>query len=101
MITLTEAQLSAWLSPVLWPFFRVLAVFTAAPVFSSRVFPMRSKVGLALLVDAGHGAIVFQHQPVRMVRVPCKQASFENGPGREEPALTVGRDMFATRIREG
>ena len=50
MITLTEAQLSAWLSPVLWPFFRVLAVFTAAPVFSSRVFPMRSKVGLALLV---------------------------------------------------
>ena len=50
MITVTEAQLSAWLSPVLWPFFRVLAVFTAAPVFSNRAFPMRSKVGLALLV---------------------------------------------------
>jgi flagellar biosynthetic protein FliR len=50
VISVTEAQLVAWLSPVLWPFFRVLAVFTSAPVFSNRVFPMRSKVGLALLV---------------------------------------------------
>ena len=50
MITVTEAQISAWLSPLLWPFFRVLAMFTAAPVFSNRAFPMRSKVGLALLV---------------------------------------------------
>lgn len=40
----------AWLSPVLWPFFRVLAVFTAAPVFSSKAFPLRAKIGLALLV---------------------------------------------------
>ena len=40
----------AWLSPVLWPFFRVLAVFTSAPVFSSRAFPLRAKIGLALLV---------------------------------------------------
>ena len=40
----------AWLSPVLWPFFRVLAVFTAAPVHSSRAFPLRAKIGLALLV---------------------------------------------------
>ena len=26
----------AWVSPVLWPFLRVLALFTAAPVFSAR-----------------------------------------------------------------
>lgn len=39
-----------WLSPILWPFLRVLAVFTAAPVFSSRSFPMRLKIGLAFLV---------------------------------------------------
>jgi flagellar biosynthetic protein FliR len=50
LINLTEAQIMAWLSPVLWPFFRVLAVFTAAPVFSSRVMPLRARVGLALLV---------------------------------------------------
>lgn len=50
MITFSEAQLVAWLSPVLWPFLRVLALFTAAPVFSSRVIPLRVKIGLAFLV---------------------------------------------------
>lgn len=39
-----------WLSPILWPFLRVLAVFTAAPVLSSRAFPMRTRIGLAFLV---------------------------------------------------
>lgn len=50
MVTISEAQLVAWLSPVLWPFVRVLALFSVAPVFSQRVIPMRLKVGLALLV---------------------------------------------------
>jgi flagellar biosynthesis protein FliR len=50
MVTFTEAQLMAWLSPVLWPFLRILAVFTAAPVFSSRAFPIRARIALAFLV---------------------------------------------------
>jgi flagellar biosynthetic protein FliR len=50
MISISEAQIMGWLSPILWPFLRVLAVFTAAPVFSSRAFPMRAKIGLAFLV---------------------------------------------------
>lgn len=50
MITFSEAQLVAWLSPILWPFLRVLAVFSVAPLFSMRVIPMRAKVGLAFLV---------------------------------------------------
>lgn len=50
MISISEAQLAAWISPILWPFLRILAVFTAAPVFSARAIPMRSKVGLAFLV---------------------------------------------------
>ncbi|MEQ6436196.1 flagellar biosynthetic protein FliR [Comamonas sp. w2-DMI] len=50
MVSISEAQLVAWLSPVLWPFVRVLALFSVAPVFSQRVIPMRLKVGLALLV---------------------------------------------------
>lgn len=40
----------AWVSPILWPFLRVLAVFTAAPMFSQRAIPLRTKVGLAFLV---------------------------------------------------
>ena len=50
MITLTEAQLMAWLAPIFWPFVRVLAVFTAAPLFSSRAFPVRARILLALLI---------------------------------------------------
>ncbi len=50
MLTFTEAQLMAWVSPILWPFLRVLAVFTSAPVFSSRAFPVRARIALAFLV---------------------------------------------------
>ncbi len=50
MISLSEAQLAAWISPIFWPFVRVLAVFTSAPIFSSRVFPVRARVALAFLV---------------------------------------------------
>jgi flagellar biosynthetic protein FliR len=50
VITLTETQIMAWLTPILWPFLRVLAVFSAAPIFSSRAFPVRARIGLALLI---------------------------------------------------
>ena len=40
----------AWISPILWPFLRVLAVFTAAPIFSSKAFPMRAKIALAFFI---------------------------------------------------
>jgi len=50
VIAFTEAQLVAWLSPMIWPFLRVLAVFTAAPLFSSRAFPLRARIGLAFFI---------------------------------------------------
>lgn len=50
MISLTEAQLMAWITPILWPFLRILAVFTAAPVISSRAFPVRARIALAFLI---------------------------------------------------
>jgi flagellar biosynthetic protein FliR len=50
VISITEAQFAAWISPYFWPFLRVLAVFTAAPVFSSRAFPLRAKIALAFFV---------------------------------------------------
>jgi flagellar biosynthetic protein FliR len=50
MVGFSEAQIMAWLSPILWPFIRILAIFTASPVLSSRSVPMRVKVGLAFLV---------------------------------------------------
>jgi flagellar biosynthetic protein FliR len=50
MVTFTEAQLMAWISPVLWPFFRALSLFMTVPVFSSRSVPVRVKIGLAFFV---------------------------------------------------
>jgi flagellar biosynthetic protein FliR len=45
VISITEAQLAAWVSPIFWPFLRVLA-----PVFSMRAIPVRAKVALAFFV---------------------------------------------------
>ena len=50
MITFTEAQVMAWVSPVFWAFLRILAVFSSAPIFSARSVPMRTRVALAMLV---------------------------------------------------
>ena len=50
MPTFSEADIMALVSPVFWPFLRVLAVFSSAPIFSARSVPMRTRVALALLV---------------------------------------------------
>lgn len=50
MLTFSEAQLIAWLSPLLWPFLRVLALFTTLPVIGQRAVPMRVRIGLAALI---------------------------------------------------
>lgn len=53
----------AWLTPVLWPFLRVLALFTSSPVFSMRVIPVRTRIGLAFLVAVCAQAVL-PEQPV-------------------------------------
>jgi flagellar biosynthetic protein FliR len=50
MLTFTEAQVLAWITPILWPFLRVLALFGALPVLAQRGVPMRLRVALAFLV---------------------------------------------------
>ena len=50
MISISEAQLVAWISPILWPFLRILAVFTAAPILSSKAFPVRARIALAFFI---------------------------------------------------
>jgi flagellar biosynthetic protein FliR len=50
VISFTEAQLMAWLTPVLWPFLRVLALFTSLPVFAQRSVPARVRIALAFFV---------------------------------------------------
>jgi flagellar biosynthetic protein FliR len=50
MLTFTDAQLTAWLAPLLWPFVRVLALFSSLPVLGQRLVPMRLRIGLAFLI---------------------------------------------------
>lgn len=69
MISLTEAQLVAWLSPMVWPFLRVLAVFTSAPIFSSKAFPVRARIALAFFIAFAAQASL-QNQPVISITGP-------------------------------
>jgi flagellar biosynthetic protein FliR len=69
VIALSEAQLVAWLSPMLWPFLRVLAVFTAAPIFSSKAFPLRARIALAFFI-AFAAQPALQGQPVISITGP-------------------------------
>jgi flagellar biosynthetic protein FliR len=69
VLTFSEAQLMSWLSPVIWPFLRVLALFSVAPIFSQRSIPTRAKVGLAFLVALSAQASL-SGQPVVSVNGP-------------------------------
>ncbi len=50
MITFTSIQLNAWMALFFFPFFRILALITSAPVLGARGVPMRVKIGLAFVV---------------------------------------------------
>ena len=50
MLTFTEAQVLDWITPLLWPFLRVLALFGSMPVIAQRSVPMRVRVALAFLI---------------------------------------------------
>ncbi len=50
MLTFTEAQVMQWVTPLLWPFLRALALFTALPVLGSRSVPTRVRIGLAAFI---------------------------------------------------
>lgn len=50
MISVTSAQLGAWLGAFIWPFFRILALVSSAPVLGNPGVPVRVKVGLAAVL---------------------------------------------------
>jgi flagellar biosynthetic protein FliR len=50
MISLTDAQLNAWLISFIWPLTRILGVIMTAPVFGHRAVPARVKIGLGIFI---------------------------------------------------
>jgi flagellar biosynthetic protein FliR len=50
MVGFSEAQVLAWVTPLLWPFLRALALIAALPVLGQRTVPLRVRVALAALI---------------------------------------------------
>jgi flagellar biosynthesis protein FliR len=50
VLSFNEAQVLAWITPLLWPFLRALALFTALPVLGQRGVPARVRVALAAFI---------------------------------------------------
>src|SRR3989442_15558055 len=50
MLTFSEAELLAWITPLLWPFLRALALFTSLPVLGQRIVPVRVRIALAFFI---------------------------------------------------
>lgn len=50
MISLTDAQLNAWLINFIWPLTRILGLLMVAPVFGHRSVPARVKIGLGVFI---------------------------------------------------
>lgn len=50
MISVTTAQLNAWLAAFAWPLARILALIASAPVIGNPSVPARIKIGLGLLI---------------------------------------------------
>lgn len=49
-MNLSAEELSTWIAAFVWPFFRIAALVSVAPIFSAGVMPMRVRVGLAFAV---------------------------------------------------
>ena len=51
MVTVSSMQLNAWLTMLLWPAARILALISVAPLFGHGGVPVRVKLGLGLLLS--------------------------------------------------
>lgn len=50
VLSVTSDQLNTWMVAFLWPFVRVLALLSTAPIFGESAVPRSAKVGLAVLL---------------------------------------------------
>ena len=66
MLTFTEADVLGWVTPILWPFLRVLALFSTLPVIAQTGVPMRVRIGLAFLIAFCAQASIAPMAPVAL-----------------------------------
>jgi flagellar biosynthesis protein FliR len=66
VLSLSDADIARWAGQFFWPFLRVLALFSAAPGFSSMAIPARAKVALAFVVTVAIAGAVKQSAPLEL-----------------------------------
>lgn len=64
MLSIADADLTRWLGQFFWPFLRILALFAAAPGFSSVAIPARAKVALAFIIAIAVAGTLKQSAPL-------------------------------------
>lgn len=50
MFTVTSLQLHTWIAEFFWPFFRILALISAAPLFGASGVPPTVKIGISMVL---------------------------------------------------
>jgi flagellar biosynthetic protein FliR len=50
MISVTSAQLTAWIAAFIFPLARILALISSAPILGNKQIPIRIKISLAMLI---------------------------------------------------
>jgi flagellar biosynthetic protein FliR len=92
VLTFTDTQVLAWITPLLWPFLRTLALFSALPVLGAKPVPLRLRVALAFLIALAAQAML---PPVRAAIALDSPAM----PGAVAQQLVIGLALgFAVRI---
>lgn len=66
MISVTSAQLDAWLAMFVFPAARILALLSAAPVFSNAALPMRTRLVLGLAITVALAPALPPQPPIAM-----------------------------------
>ena len=66
MLTFTDTQVLGWITPILWPFIRVLALFSTLPVIAQTSVPARVRIGLAFLVAFCAQATIPAIEPIEL-----------------------------------
>ena len=99
MITFDEAQILGWLSALLMPLFRLLGLFSSAPLLSSRNIPVRYRVmaALSLAVLAAplvHGKTPSFDDPAFVLQMGFSFAAFFD-PSTGSNSNAIGR-LFNT-----
>lgn len=80
MITLTSAQLDAWIAMVVWPLSRILALIASAPITGNQQFPVSAKIGFAVLLT--------------VLVAPTLPASSAINPGSGAGMLLLAREVL-------